>query len=162
MIIVDLTRSRPERPSSARHRSLRVVLPSNEVDDARASWDPAMARRPFCALDEASYHLDSVSEAWSVQITPAPDVNPLDGIACPDDNALQTARADLQSLAVPLLRSPPLRIRLARHSKGDVVMLNVHHAAGDGIAALFDPAEAADFADRYVTAFDQVTRQVSR
>jgi NRPS condensation-like uncharacterized protein len=32
--------------------------------------------------------------------------------------------------------SPPLRIRLARHRDGDVVMLNVHHAAGDGIAAL--------------------------
>ncbi|MGH3800901.1 MAG: hypothetical protein ACRDTD_12325, partial [Pseudonocardiaceae bacterium] len=145
------------------------------------SPDPEAVRRPFCALDEASYHLDSVSEPWSVhlevrlsgtvvedrlrqavamalarhprararatiarhrraacewEITPAPDVDPLDVVVCSDDDALQTARADLQSLAVPLVTSPPLRIRLARHRKGDVVMLNLHHAAGDGIAAL--------------------------
>ncbi|MGH3670151.1 MAG: hypothetical protein ACRDSH_05885, partial [Pseudonocardiaceae bacterium] len=142
----------------------------------------APVRRPFCALDEASYYLDSVSEPWNVhlevrlsctviedrlrravgvalarhprargraliahpgrdgrcewEITPAPDVDPLDVVVCPDDDALQTARADLQSLSVPLVTSPPLRIRLARHHQGDAVMLNVHHAAGDGIAAL--------------------------
>jgi NRPS condensation-like uncharacterized protein len=138
-------------------------------------------RRPFCALDEASYHLDSVSEPWSVhlevrvsgalaedrlrqavaaalhshprararvstahrrwagyawEITPTLDVDPLDVVMCPDDEALRTARTELQSLAVPLTASPPLRIRLARHWRGDVVMLNVHHCAGDGIAAL--------------------------
>ncbi|MGH4014005.1 MAG: hypothetical protein ACRDSL_08780 [Pseudonocardiaceae bacterium] len=138
-------------------------------------------RRPFCVLDEAGYHLDSVSEPWSVhlevrlsgpvvedrlrqavavalarhprararatmarqrragyawEITPAPDVDPLDVVVCSDDDALQATRADLQNLAVPLLTSPPLRIRLARHRHGDVVMLNLHHAAGDGIAAL--------------------------
>lgn len=150
------------------------------VDEAAGS-DPEVVRRPFGALDEASYHLDSVSEPWSVhlevrlggtvvedrlrqavgvalashprararaiiarqrgaryewEITPAPDVDPLDVVVCSDDDALRTARADLQSLAVPLVTSPPLRIRLARHHDGDVVMLNVHHAAGDGIAAL--------------------------
>jgi NRPS condensation-like uncharacterized protein len=138
-------------------------------------------RRTFSALDEASYHLDSVSGPWSVhlevrlsgtviedrlrqavgmalarhprararatlarqrragyewEITPVPDVDPLDVVACADDDALQAVRDGLQSVAVPLLRSPPLRIRLARHQKGDVVMLNLHHAAGDGIAAL--------------------------
>ena len=148
------------------------------------SGQPAMTapvRRPFCALDEASYYLDSVEEPWSVhlevrlsgtviedrlrhavrvalarhpracgraliaepggarcqwEITPTPDVDPLDVVSCSDDDALQTARADLQSLSVPLLASPPLRIRLAHHRRGDAVMLNVHHAAGDGIAAL--------------------------
>jgi NRPS condensation-like uncharacterized protein len=70
------------------------------------------------------------------EITPIPDVDPLDVVMCPDDDALQAVRDDLQSLAVPLVTSPPLRIRLARHREGDVVMLNVHHAAGDGIAAL--------------------------
>jgi NRPS condensation-like uncharacterized protein len=141
----------------------------------------APGRRPFCALDEASYYLDSVSEPWSVhlevrlsgtvaedrlrhavrvalarhpracgralvaepgrarcewEITATPDVDPLEVVRCSDDDALQTARADLQSLSVPLLASPPLRIRLAHHRNGDAVMLNVHHAAGDGIAAL--------------------------
>lgn len=136
-------------------------------------------RRSLCALDEASYHLDSASAPWSVhlevritgsavedrlrqavgvalashprararltaghsqrvewEVTPQPDVDPLDVVVCSDDDALQAARVDLQSLAVPLVASPPLRVRLARHRNGDVVMLNVHHAAGDGIAAL--------------------------
>ena len=151
------------------------------IDEAQASSEPEATRRPFCALDEASYHLDSISEPWSVhlevrlngrvdedrlrhavrvtlsrhpralaratmarqrradyewEITPIPDVDPLDVVMCPDDDALQAVRDDLQSLAVPLVTSPPLRIRLARHRGGDVVMLNVHHAAGDGIAAL--------------------------
>jgi NRPS condensation-like uncharacterized protein len=136
-------------------------------------------RQSFCALDEASYHLDSASAPWSVhlevrvtgsvvedrlrhavgvalarhprararltagrgnrvewEITPESDVDPLDVVVCSDDDALRGARAELQSLTVPLVMSPPLRIRLARHRDGDVVMLNVHHAAGDGIAAL--------------------------
>jgi NRPS condensation-like uncharacterized protein len=152
-----------------------------QVDQAQARSEPEVVRRPFCALDEASYHLDSVSEPFSVhlevhlrgtiaedrlrqavsvalarhprararvtmarqrgtgyewEITPTPDVDPLDVVVCADEDALQTARAELQSLAVPLVTSPPLRIRLARHRQGDVVMLNLHHAAGDGIAAL--------------------------
>jgi NRPS condensation-like uncharacterized protein len=141
----------------------------------------ASLRQSFCALDEASYHLDSVAEPWSVhlevrlsgtviedrlrravgmalarhprararvtmasqwwaeyewEIIPVPDVDPLDVVVCCDDDALQVARSELQSMAVPLAMSPPLRVRLARHRHGDVVMLNLHHAAGDGIAAL--------------------------
>jgi NRPS condensation-like uncharacterized protein len=164
------------------HRTSREKqLKTLRVDEAQASAEPEATRRPFCALDEASYHLDSVSEPWSVhlevrlngrvdedrlrhavrvalprhpralaratmarqrradyewEITPIPDVDPLDVVMCPDDDALRAVRDDLQSLAVPLVTSPPLRIRLARHRGGDVVMLNVHHAAGDGIAAL--------------------------
>ena len=142
---------------------------------------PTSSRHPFCALDEASFLLDSTSEPWSVhlevrldgtvtadrlrravalaltrhpragartvttgrrgpgvewEITPAPDVDPVDIVVSGDDDALHAARAELQSLAVPLHVSPPLRVRLARHPGGDVVMLNVHHAAGDGIATL--------------------------
>jgi NRPS condensation-like uncharacterized protein len=167
--------------STAHRASREKRLKTLRVDEAQASAGPEAARRPFCALDEASYHLDSVSEPWSVhlevrlnghvdedrlrqavgvaltrhprararatmarqwragyewEITPLPDVDPLDVVRCPHDDALQAVRADLQSLAVPLVTSPPLRIRLARHRGGDVVMLNVHHAAGDGIAAL--------------------------
>ncbi|MDQ3763652.1 MAG: condensation domain-containing protein [Actinomycetota bacterium] len=168
MIIADLS------PSTSRAGGMGVA-------EAKASSGSEAVRWPFCALDEASYHLDSVSEPWSVhlevrlsgtvdedrlrqavgvslaryprararattarqqradyewEITSAPDVDPLDVVVCSDDDVLQAARTDLQSLAVPLVTSPPLRIRLARHRKGDVVMLNLHHAAGDGIAAL--------------------------
>jgi NRPS condensation-like uncharacterized protein len=45
-------------------------------------------------------------------------------------------RAGLQSRSVPLTGSSPLRLCLAHHPGGDVVMLNLNHAAGDGVAAL--------------------------
>ncbi len=169
------------RATELLHRSVSAELLTPRGVEAQASSDPEVVRRRFCALDEASYHLDSLSEPWSVhlevrldgsvdedrlrqavgvtltrhprararatmarqrqadyewEITPAPDVDCLDVVVCCDDEALQAIRADLQSLAVPLVTSPPLRIRLARHRQGDVVMLNLHHAAGDGIAAL--------------------------
>jgi len=65
-------------------------------------------------------------ESWSTPSTSS----------CTDDDALQAARAELQSLAVPLVTSPSLHIRLTRHQQGDVVMLNLYHAAGDGIASI--------------------------
>lgn len=82
----------------------------------------------------------TISPGWRAryewEITSVPQVDPLDVVVCFDDEALQSARTDLQSRTVPLATSPPLRIRLARHRDGDAVMLNLHHAAGDGIAAL--------------------------
>jgi NRPS condensation-like uncharacterized protein len=68
--------------------------------------------------------------------SPSPDVDPYDVVHCDSDAALAAAREELLSRPVPLDVSPPLRIRLARHPDGDVVMLNLHHAAGDGMAAL--------------------------
>lgn len=172
---------RPSRRSQPALGERRQFASTLQDDQAQASSEPEVVRRPFGALDEASYRLDSVYEPLSVhlevhlrgtvaenrlrqavqvalarhprtrarattararwadyewEITPTPDVDPLDVVVCSDDDALQAARAELQSLAVPLVTSPPLRIRLARHREGDVVMLNLHHAAGDGIAAL--------------------------
>ncbi len=104
-----------------------------DEDRLRQAVGVALARHP-----RARAHA-TVARRWGGyewEINPIPDVDPLDVVVCSDDDALQAARSDLQSLAVPLLTSPPMRIRLARHRRGDVVMLNVHHAAGDGIAAL--------------------------
>jgi NRPS condensation-like uncharacterized protein len=71
---------------------------------------------------------------WEIPVTV--DVEPLLVVDCPDDAALAVTRAQLQSLAVPLAESPPMRLRLARHSGGDVLMVNVNHAAMDGFGAL--------------------------
>lgn len=70
------------------------------------------------------------------QLTDGPDLDPLQVIDCPDDRALIDARAQLQSLSVPLAESPPFRLRLVRHPGGDAVMLNVNHAAFDGFGSL--------------------------
>ncbi|HEX2290222.1 MAG TPA: hypothetical protein VHH53_08520, partial [Pseudonocardiaceae bacterium] len=38
------------------------------IDEAQEGSESGATRRPFCALDEASYHLDSISEPWSVHL----------------------------------------------------------------------------------------------
>lgn len=60
----------------------------------------------------------------------------LHSVDCADDAALDAARAGLLEAPVPLTAWPPLRVRLARHPGGDVVMLNLNHAASDGFGAL--------------------------
>jgi hypothetical protein len=57
-------------------------------------------------------------------------------IDCPGDSELGRARAELQAEPVPVSDWPPLRVWLAHHQGGDVVMLNANHAACDGPAAL--------------------------
>lgn len=64
------------------------------------------------------------------------DVDPLDAVDCDDDAHLDSARTELQSQPVAMNQSPPLRARLARHPGGDVLMLNLNHAASDGPGAL--------------------------
>ena len=61
---------------------------------------------------------------------------PLEVLDCPDDASLDAARVRLQGDGVPPGKWPPLRACLARSPKGDVVMLNLNHAATDGVGAM--------------------------
>lgn len=64
------------------------------------------------------------------------DHDPLDVVECPDDAALDAARSELQARPAAMTQWPPLRARLAHHRDGDVLMLNLNHAASDGFAAV--------------------------
>jgi NRPS condensation-like uncharacterized protein len=57
-------------------------------------------------------------------------------VDCPDDTSLDATRTRLQSEVVWVDDSPPMRARLVRHPNGDVLMLNLNHAASDGFGAL--------------------------
>ena len=70
--------------------------------------------------------------------------DPFDVVDCPDDDALDKARVEHQSRRVPVGEWPPLRARLARNPAGDVLMLNVNHAASDGSGALHVLRSIAD------------------
>ena len=109
---------------------------SGTVDEDRLRHAVGMALARFPRARARA----TISPRWRAryewETTSVPQVDPLEVVVCVDDEALQSARSDLQSSSVPLVTSPPLRIRLARHRDGDAVMLNLHHAAGDGIAAL--------------------------
>ncbi|MBV9160171.1 MAG: hypothetical protein JO309_05330 [Pseudonocardiales bacterium] len=102
MSIVEPTGSRSERPALLRHRSLGVseFASTLSADEVRASSEPEVVRGLFCALDEASYHLDAAG----------------DGIA-----ALSLLRSIAQSYAGrfdPVPQTPPdaPRRRCARHA----------------------------------------------
>lgn len=106
------------------------------LDEARlrAALAGALLRHPLACARKKATHPSVHRDMWEIPMTT--DVDPLRVVDCPDDAALAAVRADLQSFAVPLAESPPLRVRLARHSDGDVVMLNVNHSAMDGFGAL--------------------------
>lgn len=109
------------------------------------------------SVDDEAHLLDPKASAWSVQLEArvagsldearlraalgavlggaAFERDPLEVLDCPDDVALDAARARLQSTVVPLMGRPPLHAFLARHPAGDVLMLNLNHAATDGFGA---------------------------
>jgi len=108
---------------------------SGRLDESRlrAALATAMATHPMARARKLPSRPSMHQDRW--EIRPDVDLDPLRVVDCPDDAALAAARADLQSTAVPLAESPPLRARLARSPGGDLVMLNVNHAAMDGYGA---------------------------
>ena len=108
---------------------------------------------------EEAHLLDPKGPAWSVQLEarvagPLDEArlraalgvalgrhtlerDPLEVVDCHDDDALDAARARLQSMDIPVTQCPPLHVYLARHPAGDVLMLNLNHAASDGFGALW-------------------------
>lgn len=112
------------------------VRVAGHLDESRlrAGLGEALARHPMARARKATSRLRERRFQW--EITHVPDLDPFSMVDCPDDEALSAARADLQSIAIPLVESPPLRVRLARHPAGDVVMLNVKHTAVDGFGSL--------------------------
>lgn len=100
----------------------------------RAAIPVALARHPMArAKLLPARHTD---KRWTWAISGAPDLDPLKVVDCADDVELAELRSQLHSLSVPLAESPPLRLRLARHPLGDVVMINANHAAFDGFGTL--------------------------
>ncbi|MFZ0041005.1 MAG: condensation domain-containing protein [Solirubrobacteraceae bacterium] len=87
----------------------------------------ARARLRRALPTDVHYHWD---------IAEAVDEASLDVVACEDDIALGAARERLMSHSPSLESAPPFALTLAHHPEGDVVMLNLAHAAGDGMSAV--------------------------
>lgn len=105
-----------------------------DADRLRAAVPVALAPHPMARARLLPAR--RTDRRWTWAISPAPDLDPLRVVDCPDDDALAAARSELHSLSVPLAESPPLRLRLAHHPRGDVVMVNANHAAFDGFGTL--------------------------
>jgi NRPS condensation-like uncharacterized protein len=115
------------------HLEVRVT---GRLDDDRLRRAVAAAvdRHPMARARKAPWRWTDHQYHWD--IATAAEVDPLRVVDCPDAGALAEARASLQSLSVPLAEAPPLRVRLAHHPDGDVLMLNANHAATDGYGAM--------------------------
>jgi len=61
---------------------------------------------------------------------------PLEVTDCDDDAALAATRERLMSTSPALDEAPPFAMTLADHPGGDAIMLNLNHAAGDGVSAV--------------------------
>jgi len=112
------------------------VRVTGTLDEARlrAALHRALEAHPMARVRKLASRPALQGNLW--EIMPGADIDPVRAVDCPDDAALADARSKLQSLAVPLAESPPLRIRLAHHPDGDVLLLNANHAAMDAFGAL--------------------------
>jgi NRPS condensation-like uncharacterized protein len=102
------------------------------LDPKASAWSVQIEARVAGRLDEARLRA-ALGLALGLH---AFERDPLEVVDCADDDALDAARARLQSMAVAVSANPPLHAYLARHGDGDVLMLNVNHAAADAFGAL--------------------------
>ncbi|MEX2621633.1 MAG: condensation domain-containing protein [Egibacteraceae bacterium] len=110
------------------------VAGSLDEDRLRAAVDQALRRHPMGRARRAASQ-----RAWNRNYWETPselDVDPLQVSPQIDDAALAAARAAQHSEPISLSTSPPLRARLVRQDRGDVLLLTCHHAATDGTGAL--------------------------
>ncbi|MDQ6727135.1 MAG: hypothetical protein M3066_13350 [Actinomycetota bacterium] len=106
--------------------------PAHLLDPGSSDWSVQLEARVSGVLDD-----ERLRAAVAVAVGRRPPEHAVvDIVDAPDDTALGAARVRLHSRPVAVSRWPPLRATLAHHPDGDVVMLNLNHAAGDGPAAL--------------------------
>ncbi len=110
----------------------RAVGPEHLLDPATTAWSLQLEIRVSGGLDE-----DRVRKAFAAALDGGVDLgDALRCIECPDDSSLAEARVDLQRAPPAMTDSPPLRAVLAKSPGGDILMLNVNHAAADGVGAM--------------------------
>jgi NRPS condensation-like uncharacterized protein len=114
---------------------LEVRVPDH-LDEARlrAAIFEALRRHPMARAYKQASRLRARLDIWAIPTDAR--IDPLRVVDCPDDETLAEERAELQGISVPLTESPPLRVVLARHPDGDMLMLNVNHAAMDGFGVI--------------------------
>ena len=123
---------RPDEPFSVQleARMEGPVDPGRLADAVRAATRRhplARARLRASRGTDVRYHWELADELTEV---------PLDVADCADDGALAAARERALGVSPSLDRAPPFTLTLARHPAGDALMLNLNHAAGDGISAV--------------------------
>jgi NRPS condensation-like uncharacterized protein len=127
------------------HCELRV---EGTIDAERleAAVREAMLRHPVARASLVPPRLRDRRHRW--EIAAAVGSVPLSVVDCAGDDELAGARERLLRHTPPLDGPGPFRALLAHHPDGDALVLNLHHAAGDGAATFrFMSAIARAYAD---------------
>ncbi len=154
--------SRYSLPRAVAHNLLGMAgdllsLVRGRQGDHRCALDCEWIAADVGGVPAAAHRLDPAASAWGVQLDARVAGRldeerlrrALDAVAgvrgagagcltiadCADDDALDRARDRLHQVAVPLTGAAPLHACLAHHPAGDMLMLNLNHAAVDGFGA---------------------------
>src|SRR3954452_3873539 len=124
--------NRDDEPWSV-HLEIQVEGRLDE-DAVCAAVREAADRHPIARAQMRNSRGTDVKYWWEIQ--DALDPLPVDVVEATTEDEREAARQDLLN-HVPDLDTPgPFKVRLVHHPDGDSLILNVHHAAGDGLGAL--------------------------
>jgi NRPS condensation-like uncharacterized protein len=104
-----------------------------DAERLRDAIREAALRHPLARARLADWRYWDRSYGWEIADTLV-DV-PLEVVTCDDEPAVSAAREELLSHSPSLDAAPPFTMLLARGPGADTLVLNLHHAAGDGIGA---------------------------
>jgi NRPS condensation-like uncharacterized protein len=94
----------------------------------------AARRHPIARARLASWEPSDLAYRW--EIAEALDEVPLTVAACPQETLLVDTRERLFGVSPSLEIAPPFAVALGHGPDGDSILLNLHHAAGDGVSAV--------------------------
>jgi NRPS condensation-like uncharacterized protein len=104
-----------------------------DADRLIAAIAAAARRHPIARASLAAWRYTDRQYMWTIADELA-EV-PLEEVRCDDEAALARARERLFATSPSLEAAPPFTVLLAHGPAGDSIMLNLHHGAGDGMAA---------------------------
>lgn len=122
-----------EREPWGVHLEVRV---SGRLDPGRLSEAIRVAalRHPIARAQLAPAYPTDLSYRWD--IVESLQQTPLTVVACADEALLADARERLYAVSPSVDIAPPFAVVLAHGPGGDTILLNLHHAAGDGVSAV--------------------------
>jgi NRPS condensation-like uncharacterized protein len=123
---------RPDEPWSV-HLEVGV---GGRVDDDRLAEAITVGAHPHPIARARLAPVRGTDVGYRWEISDELDTAPLEVVDCQGDDALSQAREQLLSTSPSLETAPPFAVTLAHHPDGDAIMLNLCHAAGDGMSAL--------------------------
>ncbi|HEX6353325.1 hypothetical protein [Actinophytocola sp.] len=123
--------------SAAEPNSIHLeVLLDGHLDAARlrAAVLATLTAHPLARVRRARWR--GWHRRFNWEVVGSPDVAPVDHVRWRTEDELAGHRRSLLDAVPPLDLAPPLRIRHAVGTDRDVLILNVHHAAMDGLSCL--------------------------